>query len=79
MIDIHINTGDEKETVITAQDEPDLTRPFNTIRGWRNIPREDWRRRKTGGRLDQGMRDYMDNPDEFTISTAHISYIEHWD
>lgn len=66
---------------IDTTDPIDLTKPFFTVTGVRNVPEDDW------GYYDDGellavaslRREAIENPRKYVVSTKHIALIEYWE
>lgn len=72
------------EMFIDTTDEIDPSKPFLTVTGVKNVPEYGWARYDGTGRYadkkpDRWMKEAIENPRRYVVSTAHIAFIEYWE
>lgn len=72
-----------KEMFIDTTDEIDLSKPFFTVTGVKNVPEYGWAKydgtSRYDGKPDLWMTEAIENPRKYVISTAHIAFLEYWE
>lgn len=69
------------EAFIDTTDPIDLSKPFFTVTGVKNVPEYAWEYYydEKRGKVESWDKRAIENPRKYVVSTAHIAFVEYWE